>query len=311
MILAGAGELHIEIALGELGKILGEDVLFNVSPPVVGFSESVTKQSSVVCMAKSPNKHNRLYFTAEPLGHELTRALDQGDLDTTDLKTLAKQLTDNYLWDKNSAGRVWFFFGTNCLVDGTHGVPYLPEIKDSIRSAFEMVVKESVVCGEPLRGVRFNLMDAVLHADVIHRGPGQIIQPAQRALCGAVLAAGPCMVEPMYLTEIQTEVEVAGKIYSCMSQRRGAIHEEIPRAGTPLCVLRGYLPVLESFGFTAILREHTSGRAFPQLMFDHWREISGEIGDEGSLAHKIIMEVRTRKGKKCKIPLLEEYNEKL
>jgi len=37
MILAGAGELHIEVALGELRDILGEDIPFNVSPPVVSY----------------------------------------------------------------------------------------------------------------------------------------------------------------------------------------------------------------------------------------------------------------------------------
>jgi elongation factor 2 len=34
-IIAGAGELHIEVALGELRDMAGEDVPFTVSPPVV------------------------------------------------------------------------------------------------------------------------------------------------------------------------------------------------------------------------------------------------------------------------------------
>ena len=35
-------------------------------------------------------------------------------------------------------------------------------------------------------------------------------------------------------------------------------------------VVKAYLPVNESFGFTADLRSNTGGQAFPQCVFDHW-----------------------------------------
>jgi len=54
-----------------------------------------------------------------------------------------------------------------------------------------------------------------------------------------------------------------GGVYTCLNQRRGTIIEEIPMEGTPLSVLKCYLPVAESFGFTGALREHTKGQAFP------------------------------------------------
>jgi len=95
-IIAGARELHIEVALGELQKILEEDVGFTVSPPVVGFCETVCQKSSVVCLGKSPNKHNRLYMTAEPLGLELANALEQGKLELKDSKIMIKQLVDGF-----------------------------------------------------------------------------------------------------------------------------------------------------------------------------------------------------------------------
>lgn len=31
------------------------------------------------------------------------------------------------------------------------------------------------------------------------------------------------------------------------------------------------MPVAESFGFNAELRQATSGQAFPQMVFDHWQ----------------------------------------
>ena len=43
------------------------------------------------------------------------------------------------------------------------------------------------------------MCDVVLHADAIHRGGGQIIPTARRALYAAMLAASPRLQEPVYL----------------------------------------------------------------------------------------------------------------
>merc|ERR1712127_1158575 len=58
-IIAGCGELHLEICL----KDLQEDFMgcaVKISEPVVSFREAVTEESNQVCLSKSPNKHNRL-----------------------------------------------------------------------------------------------------------------------------------------------------------------------------------------------------------------------------------------------------------
>jgi len=218
---------------------------------------------------------------------------------------MSKQLVEEFGWNKTEASKVWFFSGTNCIVDCSHAVQYLHEVKDSIKTGFEKVVFESVMCGEPLRGVRFNLMDGLFHSDSVHRGGGQIIPTTRRVLYAAILVASPRMVEPVYAVDVQTEKEVVGKIYSCLAQRRGGVMEEVAKFGTPLCMLKGWLPVLESFGFTEELREATSGRAFPQLVFDHWQVLDDERGIS------VVMDVRKRKHMKESVPVLEEYNDKL
>lgn len=58
-----------------------------------------------------------------------------------------------------------------------------------------------------MRGVRFNIHDVTLHADAIHRGGGQIIPTARRVLYASVLTAEPCILEPVYLVEIQVSKE--------------------------------------------------------------------------------------------------------
>ncbi len=80
----------------------------------------------------------------------------------------------------------------------------------------------------------------------------------------AELTATPRLLEPLYLVEIQAPEGALGGIYSVMNQKRGMVIEEMQRPGTPMYTVKAYLPVIESFGFTATLRAATSGQAFPQ-----------------------------------------------
>lgn len=73
---------------------------------------------------------------------------------------------------------------------------------------------------------------------------------------------------------------------------------------------KAYLPVSESFGFTADLRSKTSGQAFPQCMFDHWEMITDDPFQPSSIASVIMMGIRKRKGIKQEIPKLEDYVDK-
>ena len=61
-IIAGAGELHLEICLKDLQEDFMGGAEIRISDPVVSFRETVTIMSDHIVMSKSPNKHNRLYF---------------------------------------------------------------------------------------------------------------------------------------------------------------------------------------------------------------------------------------------------------
>ena len=67
-----------------------------------------------------------------------------------------------------------------------------------------------------------------------------------------------------------------GGIYGVLNRRRGHVFEESQVPGTPMFIVKAYLPVNESFGFTADLRSNTSGKAFPQCVFDHWQILPGD-----------------------------------
>ena len=57
-IIAGAGELHLEICLKDLEEDHAQ-IPLKKSDPVVSYRETVSEESSQMCLSKSPNKHNR------------------------------------------------------------------------------------------------------------------------------------------------------------------------------------------------------------------------------------------------------------
>jgi elongation factor 2 len=314
-VIAGCGELHVEICLKDLQEEYAKCEI-KKSDPVVTFKETVEGESTMVCLSKSPNKHNRLYMKAEPLGDELANAIEADEVGPRDDPKLRyKVLQDKYEWDPNDAKKVWCFgpdtTGANLLVDQTKQVQYLHEIKDSMEAAFQWATKEGVMTEENMRGCRFNIQDVSLHTDAIHRGGGQIIPTARRVFYASVLTADPKFQEPIFLCEIQTPDDAMGGIYQTLTQRRGIVIGEDPVAGTPLVIVKAYLPVAESFGFTQHLRMTTSGRAFPQCVFDHWETLNSSPLEEGTKAHAVCEGIRKRKGLKPGVPGLDNFLDKL
>merc|ERR1739844_665809 len=219
-IIAGAGELHLEICL----KDLEEDhacIPLKKSDPVVSYRETVSED------------------------------IENGEVNPRDdFKTRGRYLADKYDYDVTEARKIWCFgpdtLGPNLMIDCSKGVQYLNEIKDSVVAGFQWATKEGVMCDENLRAVRFNIYDVTLHADAIHRGGGQIIPTARRVLYASMLTAEPRLMEPVYLVEIQCPENAVGGIYGVLNRRRGHVFEEAQTPGTPMFVVKAYLPVAES-----------------------------------------------------------------
>ncbi|KAF9935250.1 Elongation factor 2 [Mortierella alpina] len=313
-IVAGSGELHLEICLKDLEEDHAQ-IPIRKSDPVVPYKETVKAESSVVALAKSPNKHNRLFVKALPISEELSNAIENGKIGARDeLKARARVLSDEYEWDNTEARKIWSFgpdgTGPNLLVDMTKGVAYLSEIKDSCVAAFQWATREGVFADEQMRGCRFNILDVVLHADAIHRGGGQIIPACRSAIYASAMLAQPALMEPIYLVEIQCPENAMGGIYGVLTKRRGHVFGEEQRPGTPMYTIKAYLPVAESFGFTSDLRAATGGQAFPQCVFDHWELLNG-IANEDPKLEALILSIRKRKGLKYEMPKIENYMDRL
>jgi len=314
-IIAGAGELHLEICL----KDLEEDhagIPITKTDPVVSYRETVSEMSSITCLAKSPNKHNRLFMKAEPLPDGLAEDIEKGDVaPRQEAKERGRYLSEKYNFDPTEARKIWCFgpegTGPNLLIDCTKAVQYLNEIKDSVVAGFQWATKEGVLMEENMRSARFNIYDVTLHADAIHRGGGQIIPTARRVMYACQLTAAPRLLEPMYLVEIQCNEMAVGGTFSTLNKRRGVVFEQAPVGNTPQITVKAHLPVNESFGFTADLRSQTGGQAFPQCVFDHWQIMAGDPFDPQSKPGVIVTETRKRKGLKEGIPPLDNFMDKL
>merc|ERR1739848_558868 len=258
-----------------------------------------------MCLSKSPNKHNRLYMKAAPLSEELSQAIDNGDITSTqDPKERARKLADDFSWDINQARKIWCFgpdtSGPNMFVDCSVGVQYLNEIKDHVVSAFQWASKEGAMAEEPMRGIRYNLYDVTMHADAIHRGAGQIMPTARRCMYACCLTAKPSLMEPVFLVNITAPEGALGGIYSCLNKKRGHVFAEDQRPGTPIYNLNAYL------------RAATSGQAFPQCVFDHWALMAGDALAEGDKLNDLVTSIRKRKGcSSIEVPDLSKYYDKL
>merc|ERR1719504_433999 len=249
------------------------------------------------------------------MSDEVCKEIEDGKIGPkAEAKERARILREKFDWDDTEARKIWCWGpeteGANVVVDKTVAIQYLNEIKEHVNSAFQWTTKEGPLCEENMRGIRYNIMDVTLHTDAIHRGPGQIAPPMRRCSFAALMTGKPTLQEPVFLVEITCPQEAMSGVYSCMNLRRGCVFEENEREGTPLRQVKAYLPVAESFGFVANLRQQTSGQAFPQCVFDHWENMPGDAMQEGKI-QELVLNNRKRKNLKVEMPKLADYLDKL
>ncbi|CAA2981847.1 Elongation factor 2 [Olea europaea subsp. europaea] len=187
-IVAGVGELHLEICLKDLQEDFMGGAEIIKSDPVVSFRETVLERSPRTVISKSPNKHNRLYMEAIDLWKtDLLRSLMMGVLVHEMILRFARE---------------------SCLKSS--GVQYLNEIKDSVVAGFQWASKEGPLAEENMRGICFEVCDVVLHADAIHRGGDQVILTARRVIYASHITAKPRLLEPVYLDMMSSDPLEAG-----------------------------------------------------------------------------------------------------
>jgi len=315
-VLIGTGELYLDCVMHDLRHVYAE-MEVKVSDPVVAFCETVVETSSLKCFAETPNGKSKLTMIAEPLEKGLAEDIEQGVVSISwDRKRLGEFFQRRYDWDLLAARSVWGFApdekGANVLVDDT--LPsevdkgLLNSIRDYILQGFQWSSREGPLCDEPMRNVKFKILDASIASEPIQRGGGQIIPTARRVAYSAFLMATPRLMEPVFFVDITAPIDCVPAIYTVLARRRGHVTSEGPRPGTPIHLIKAYVPVIDSFGFETDLRSHTQGQAFSLSVFDHWAIVPGDPLDKNialrplepqptpHLAREFMVKTRRRKG---------------
>lgn len=297
-LLSGMGELHLEIALKDLKREHKLDVI--ASEPTVVYRETIQAEAGPF-MGKSPNKHNRVWFTVKPLDQNIVDLIREGELSEILSRRMRRLvLVEKAGWSSKDARDVIAVEqNANLLIDNTSGIQYLREVRDHIYSGFHWAVESGPFAGEAVRGVQVTLTDAQLHEDPVHRGPAQMMPATRQALYAALLSAEPTLLEPIYKIQVRIPPEELGNVTGLISRKRGSIHGVEQRG--PVVTVTGYIPVSETLGLSQEMRSATSGSAFWQSTFDHWAPIPD------SLLQETLGKMRERKGLDPKPPHASRY----
>ncbi|KAJ7897288.1 Calreticulin family-domain-containing protein [Mycena olivaceomarginata] len=315
-VLIGTGELYLDSVMHDLRKLFSE-IEIKVSDPVTKFCETVLETSALKCYADTPNKKNKITMIAEPLERGVAEDIERGRVNMRmTVKDRGKFFQEKYQWDLLASRSIWAFGpdenGPNILLDDT--LPsqidkkLLGTVKDHIKQGFQWGAREGPLCDEPMRNVKFRLLDAGLAQEPIFRGGGQIVPTARRVCYSSFLMAAPRLMEPIYYVEVQAPADCISAVYTVLARRRGHVTQDIPKAGSPLYTVKALIPVIDANGFETDLRTATQGQAFCLQVFDHWSIVPGDPTDTSiklrplepasgqALARDLVLKTRRRKG---------------
>ncbi|MEM4721721.1 MAG: elongation factor EF-2, partial [Candidatus Methanomethylicaceae archaeon] len=298
-LIAGMGSLHLEIALWDLNQRTG-GIEITTTPPIVVYRESLTKALGPF-EGKSPNKHNRLYVTVEPLNEKTMELIQQGVIhEDMDPRERAKILREQAGWDTDVARGIWAIDSyVNILVDATKGLQYMREIKDTVIQAFRLNVAEGPLAREPIRGLLVKIVDANVHEDPAHRGPAQIMPAMRDAMFQGFLSANPILLEPIMKLDMKVPQDFLGSVTRIIAGKRGKIIslEQIDQT----MHLVAEIPVAETFDLSDQLRSATAGKAFWGTEFARWSPVPS------SMLAETIRKIRERKGLPPEPPKPEDF----
>ncbi|KAH8084992.1 GTPase [Aureococcus anophagefferens] len=276
-VVLGTGELYLDCVMHDLREMYGA-VEVKVADPVVAFCETVIETSSLKCFSETPNKRNKLTMIAEPLDAGVADAAS-GDADHRwSKKQVGQYFQKTYDWDLFAARSIWAF-GPDALGSSSFG--------GGCSNGFQWGCREGPLCDEPIRNVKFKILDASISDVALHRGGGQVIPTARRVCYSAFLMACPRLMEPIFAVDVQCPADCVAAVYPVLARRRGHIVQDAPKPGAPFYTVKAYIPAVDSFGFETDLRAFTQGQAMCSQVFDHWAVCPGDPLDRSIILHPL------------------------
>ncbi|MBP0050136.1 elongation factor G [Marinobacterium sp. AK62] len=159
----------------------------------------------------------------------------------------------------------------NEIVGGAIPKEYIPAVQKGI----EEQMKNGVIAGYPLIGLKARLYDGSFHEVDSNEMAFKIA--ASQALKKYAMEANPCLLEPMMKVEVVTPEEYMGDVMGDLNRRRGLVQgmEDSPSGK----VINAEVPLGEMFGYATDLRSASQGRATYSMEFQGYAEAPQNIAD--------------------------------
>jgi len=298
-LMSGMGVLHLEIATTMIQQA-GLDIV--TSPPIINYRETIRGRAGPI-MARSPNRHNKIFVEVEPLEPDIVELIRNGTIsENVENKTVIKLLRDHG-WDPDQARNFQAIDDRgNIMTELTKGVQFLQESMPSIRAGFDDIMKNGPLAYEFTRGVKVVLTNYVPHEDPAHRTYAQLMPASRRAILGAMLSANPTLLEPVLGIEVKGPSELIGAITGVISGKRGKLinieQKEV------MTVIEGEIPAAETFDLSESMRGATAGKAVWNTHFKTWQAVPT------NMLAGLVTEIRKRKGLPPEPPTAEEFIDK-
>ena len=250
-IISGMGELHLDIIIDRLKREF--KVECNQGKPQVNYKEAITK---------TIENHRETY-----------KKQTGGRGKFADIIVNVGPKDPDY-----TEGDLQFI---NEVKGGNIPKEYIP----SIKKGFETAMKNGVLGGYPMTGLKVTVVDGSFHpvdSDQLSFELAAI--NAYRNICPK---AGPALMEPIMKVEVVTPEENMGDVIGDLNKRRGQV-EGMEEARSGARVIKAKVPLAEMFGYVTALRTITSGRATSSMEYDHHAPLSS------SIAKAVLEEVKGR-----------------
>ena len=244
-IIAGMGELHLEIIVNKLARDMKIGV--NVGKPRVAYKETITGTATARGIHKKQSGGRGQF----------------GDCTITIEPYTEAQAEEDGLKFVNGLAF------ENKVVGGSIPKEYIPSVEAGCRAA----ARSGVLAGYNLLNTKVSLIDGSYH-DV----DSSQVAFEQAGVLGyreAARKAGVELLEPFMKVVVTTPEEFVGNVSGDLNRRRALISESEQRGNARL--LTAEAPLSEMFGYASTLRGMTQGRASFSMEPLEYRIVPGNI----------------------------------
>ncbi|MGH9135829.1 MAG: elongation factor G [Acidimicrobiales bacterium] len=237
-LLRGLGDVQLNVAIDRLQRRFGVGV--DTEPLKVAFRETIT------ATAEAEGKHKK-----QTGGH--------GQFAVCTLRV-------------EPSGRGEGFQFTDKIVGGAISRGYIPAVQKGVEEA----MGEGGVRGFPVVDVAVTLLDGKEHT--VDSSELAFKLAARLAFREAMAAAGPVVLEPIALLEIDVPGDLLGDVLGDLNARRGRVAGTTPGARGRQFV-SAYVPMAELVRYAAELRSLTGGRGRFRIQHDHDEVVPSNLVD--------------------------------